>query len=197
MNAKCLEGGSSERGDCQPPDQRGGQDGRGHSRRSNADASHHKAWVLSLRNGHNKDEGLNDDLQPRCRALTKEFDDTFANKLPSFPSTRALEATIDMGTNAPVAKKPYRMSVKEKDKCKRQLTELLEAELIQSSTSPWVAPILFVRKKNGEMRMFADFTALNARTHRMHYPLPRIDDVFDQLLTGRVFSLRSQVRRLS
>ena len=147
-----------------------------------------EAWILSIRTQDDKNEVLIEDLQPDCNKLRHEFRDIFAEKLPALPPTRAVEATIDTGNSAPVYKKPYRMSIKEKEECQRQLTELLEAGLIQPSTSPWASPVLFVQKKSGEMRMCVDYRALNAQTHRMHYPLPRIDDVFDQLSSGRVFS---------
>ena len=70
----------------------------------------------------------------------------------------------------------------------KQVAELLEKGLIQPSSSPYGAPILFVRKKDGALRMVIDYRALNKVTVKNRYPLPRIDDLFDQLQGAKVFS---------
>nr|GFD47813.1 RNA-directed DNA polymerase homolog [Tanacetum cinerariifolium] len=71
---------------------------------------------------------------------------------------------------------------------KDQLQELLERGFIRPSVSPWGAPVLFVKKKDGSMRLCIDYRELNKITIRNHYPLPRIDDLFDQLQGAMHFS---------
>ena len=71
---------------------------------------------------------------------------------------------------------------------KKQLQELLEKGLIRPSVSPWGAPVLFVKKKDGSLRLCIDYRELNWVTVKNKYPLPRIDDLFDQLAGAAVFS---------
>ncbi|KAJ9530553.1 hypothetical protein QJQ45_012513 [Haematococcus lacustris] len=73
------------------------------------------------------------------------------------------------------------MSKPEHDELRRQITDLLAKGLIEPSSSPFAAPVLFVQKKSGELRMCIDYRQLNKITIRDQYPLPRIDDLFDQL----------------
>ncbi|KAJ0844934.1 putative nucleotidyltransferase, Ribonuclease H [Helianthus annuus] len=87
----------------------------------------------------------------------------------------------------------------EMQELKKHLDELLEKGFIQPSSSPWGAPILFVKKKDGSMRMCIDYRELNKVTIKNRYPLPRIDDLFDQLQGARFFSkidLRSGYHQL-
>ncbi|GJY94790.1 putative reverse transcriptase domain-containing protein [Tanacetum coccineum] len=82
---------------------------------------------------------------------------------------------------------------------KDQLQELLERGFIRPSVSPWGAPVLFVKKKDGSMRLCIDYRELNKITIRNRYPLPRIDDLFDQLQGAKHFSkidLRSGYHQL-
>jgi hypothetical protein len=82
---------------------------------------------------------------------------------------------------------------------KKQIDELLEKDYIRPSTSPWSTPVLFVEKKDGTKRMCIDYRALNEVTVKNKYPLPRIEDVFDQLRGASVFSkidLRSGYHQL-
>ncbi|GKV41417.1 hypothetical protein SLEP1_g48955 [Rubroshorea leprosula] len=97
--------------------------------------------------------------------------------------------TIDLvpGT-APISQQPYRMAPAELIELKKQLQELLDKGFIRLSTSPWGAPVLFVKKKDGSLRLCIDYRRLNQVTVKNKYPLPRIDDLFDQLQGARVFS---------
>jgi hypothetical protein len=105
------------------------------------------------------------------------------------PSDREVEFIIDLlpGT-APISKRAYRMSVEELKELKKQLKELQEAGYIRPSSSPWGAPVLFVQKKDGSQRMCVDYISLNDVTVKNKYPLPRIEDLFDQMRGVRVFS---------
>ncbi|KAA3490754.1 DNA/RNA polymerases superfamily protein [Gossypium australe] len=129
-----------------------------------------------------------------------EFADVFPEELPGLPPDREVEFGIDLlpGT-APVSIAPYRMAPKELVELKAQIQELLDRGFIQPSISPWGAPVLFVKKKDGSMRMCIDYRQLNKLTIKNKYPLPRIDDLFDQLKGASVFSkinLRSGYHQL-
>ncbi|WVZ70142.1 hypothetical protein U9M48_018834, partial [Paspalum notatum var. saurae] len=93
--------------------------------------------------------------------VVREYPDVFPEELPGLPPVRAIEFAIDLipGTT-PIAKAPYRMSGKEYDELKKQLDELLEKGFIRDSVSPWGAPVLFVKKKDGTMRMCIDYRNL-------------------------------------
>jgi hypothetical protein len=87
-----------------------------------------------------------------------------------------------------VSKAPYRMSMPELKELQLQLEELLKKGYIHPSVSPWGAPVLFVKKKDGTLRLCIDFQQLNKVTVKNKYPLPRIDDLFDQLKDEKIFS---------
>ncbi|GKE47551.1 putative reverse transcriptase domain-containing protein, partial [Tanacetum coccineum] len=100
---------------------------------------------------------------------------------------------------APVARAPYRLAPSEMQELSNQLQELADRGFIQPSTSPWGAPVLFVKKKYGYFRMCIDYRELNKLTVKNHYPLPMIDDLLDQLQGSSVYSkndLRSGYHQL-
>ena len=78
----------------------------------------------------------------------------------------------------PISQAPYRMAPAELKELKIQLQELLDKGYIRPSVSPWGAPVLFVKKKDGTMRLCIDYRQLNKVTIRNKYPLPHIDDLF-------------------
>jgi hypothetical protein len=119
----------------------------------------------------------------------RDFPDVFPEELLGMPPYMEVELVIDLlpGT-APISKWPYKMSVEELKELKKQLTELQEAGYIRPSSSPWGAPVLFVQKKEGSQRMCVDYRSLNDVTMKNKYPLPRIEDLFDQMRGARVFS---------
>ena len=100
-----------------------------------------------------------------------------------------MEFGIDLepGT-APISKAPYRMAPAEMQELKNQLEDLLDKGYVRPSASPWGAPVLFVKKKDGSFRLCIDYRELNKVTIKNRYPLPRIDDLLDQLQGARVFS---------
>ncbi len=89
---------------------------------------------------------------------------------------------------APPAKAPYRMSHEELKELKVQLEELIVKGYIKLSKLPYGAPVLFVHKKDGTLRMCVDYRAFNKATVKNRYQLPRIDDLFDRLSGSKVFS---------
>ena len=105
------------------------------------------------------------------------------------PPDRDLEFSIDLVPGAePISQHVYRVNNSELVELKKKVDELQDKGFIRSSSSPWGAPVLFVPKKDGSVRMCIDYRALNNLTIKNRYPLPRIDDLFDQLSGARVFS---------
>ncbi|KAJ9529072.1 hypothetical protein QJQ45_007118 [Haematococcus lacustris] len=123
-------------------------------------------------------------------ALVDYVDKTLTLRTPQgLPPERAVGHSIPLQPDGkPPARPSYRMSKPEQDELRKQITDLLAKGLIEPSSSPYAAPVLFVQKKSGELRMCIDYRQLNKITIRDQYPLPRIDDLFDQLAGKTVFS---------
>ena len=119
-----------------------------------------------------------------------EFPDVFPAELPpGLPPKRSVDHKIEVEPDAkPPFRATYKMSYAELDELKKQLSELIEKGYIRPSKSPYGAPILFVKKKDGTMRMCIDYRALNKITTKNRYPLPRIDELMDRLHGASVFS---------
>ncbi|TYK03797.1 pol protein [Cucumis melo var. makuwa] len=132
--------------------------------------------------------------------VVKEYPDVFPDELPGLPPPREIDFAIELEPNtAPISRAPYRMAPTELKEMKVQLQELLDKGFIRPSVSPWGAPVLFVKKKDESMRLCIDYRELNKVTVKNRYPLPRIDDLFDQLQGATVFSkidLRSSYHQL-
>jgi hypothetical protein len=132
--------------------------------------------------------------------VVSEFPVVFLKDLPGMPPERKVDFAIELlpGT-VPISKRAYRVSGPDLVEVKKQIDELLEKGYIRPSTSPWATPILFVEKKDGTRRMCVDYRALKKVTIKNKYPLPRIEDLFDQLRGDSVFSnidLRSGYHQL-
>ena len=121
--------------------------------------------------------------------VVKDFPDVFPKELPGIPPVREVELSIEIvpGTT-PTSRAPYRMAPTELKELKIQLQELLDKGFIRPSVSPWGAPVLFVKKKDGTLRMCIDYRKINKVTVKRKYPLPRVEDLFDQLKGAGVFS---------
>jgi hypothetical protein len=121
--------------------------------------------------------------------VVNEFMDVFPQELLGMPPDREIEFTIDLkpGTS-PISQAPYKMGPKELKELKEQLDELESKGFIQESISPWGSPVIFVDKRDGGRRMCGDFRNLNNVTIKHKYPLPRIQDLFDQVHGAGVFS---------
>ena len=132
--------------------------------------------------------------------VVQEYVDVFPDELPGLPPHREVEFTIDtLPGTSPIALPTYRMAPAELAEMEVQITELLRLGFIRRSKSPWAAPALFAKKKDGTLRLCIDYRRLNAVTVKNKYPLPRIDDLFDQLRGARCFSkidLRSGYHQL-
>jgi hypothetical protein len=133
------------------------------------------------------------------RSVSK-YPDVFPKELSGMPPDREIEFVIELvlGTT-PIFKRLYRMAANQLAELKEQLQELLDKGYIHPSASPWGALVIFVPKKDGTQRMCMNYCSLNKVTIKNKYPLPRIDDLFDQLKRACVFSkidLRSGYHQL-
>ncbi|GJU15784.1 putative reverse transcriptase domain-containing protein [Tanacetum coccineum] len=132
--------------------------------------------------------------------VIQDSPEVFPEELPRLPPPRQVEFRIDLIPGAaPVARAPYRLAPSEMKELSKKLQELLEKGFILPSSSPWGAPVLFVKKKDGSFRICIDYRELNKLTIKNRYTLPRIDDLFDQLQGSSVYSkinLRSGYHQL-
>ncbi|KAM0053816.1 putative nucleotidyltransferase, Ribonuclease H [Helianthus debilis subsp. tardiflorus] len=132
--------------------------------------------------------------------VVRDYPEVFPEELPGLPPHRQVEFQIELAPGAaPIARAPYRLAPAELKELSTQLQELLDKGFIRPSSSPWGAPVLFVKKKDGTFRMCIDYRELNKVTIKNRYPLPRIDDLFDQLQGSSYYSkidLRSGYHQL-
>jgi len=131
-----------------------------------------------------KNQAVIDKLQVVC-----EFPEVFPDEIHDVPPEREVEFSIDLNPGTkPVSMLPYRMSASELAELKKRLEDLLDKKFLRPSVSPWGAPLLLVKKKDGSMRLCIDYRQLNKVTIKNRYPLPRINDLMDQLVGAHVFS---------
>lgn len=129
------------------------------------------------------------DTYPKLAQLQQEFTDIFKSELPGLPPYRGVEIEAVKLKDDNIHCRPMpRYSHKEKECIKQELTKLVEKGLVRPSSSPVGHPVLFVKKKDGTLRMVIDFRATNSKTIRNQFPLPRIDDLLDQLSGSTVWS---------
>ncbi|GKD71906.1 putative reverse transcriptase domain-containing protein [Tanacetum coccineum] len=132
--------------------------------------------------------------------VVREFPELFPEDLPGLPPVRQVEFQINLIPRAkPVARAPYRLAPSKMQELSNQHQELADRGFIRPSTLPWGAPVLFVKKKEESFRMCIDYRELNKLIVKNRYPLPRIDDLFDQLQNSSVYSkidLRSGYHQL-
>ncbi|GJY98491.1 putative reverse transcriptase domain-containing protein [Tanacetum coccineum] len=147
-----------------------------------------------------KEEDKSERKQIEDVPIVRDFPEVFPEDLPGLPPARPVEFQIDLIPGAaPVARAPYRLAPSEMKELSEQLQELSDKGFIRPSSSPWGAPVLFVKKKDGSFRMCIDYRELNKLTVKNRYPLPRIDDLFDQLQGSSIYSkidLRSGYHQL-
>jgi hypothetical protein len=132
-------------------------------------------------------------------SVLQEFEDAF-QEIPRLPPKREIDLSVDsIPGAAQVSKAPYIMSAPELKELQMQLEQLMKKGHIRPSISPWGAPILFLKKKDGTLRLCIDFRQLNKAIVKNKYPLPRIDDLFDQIRGAKIFSkidLRSRYHQV-
>jgi hypothetical protein len=121
-------------------------------------------------------------------AVLKYFEDLF-KEIPRLPTKRDIYFSINLMLGETlVSKNTYRMSTLEMKELQMKLEELMKKGYIHPSVSPWGAPVLFVKKKYGTLRLCIDFRHLNKVTTKNTYHFSRIDDLFDQLKDASIFS---------
>ncbi|CAF1640944.1 unnamed protein product, partial [Didymodactylos carnosus] len=127
--------------------------------------------------------------QQQIENLINEYTDVFSDEVKDLPPKRDVDHEIKLVDNTTPPFQPiHRMSPLELAELKQQLTELVEKGYIRPSKSPYGAPVLFAKKKDGSLRMCVDYRALNKITIKNKYPLPRIDEMLDQLNGAKIFS---------
>ena len=118
-----------------------------------------------------------------------QYVDVFPDELPGLPLQRVVDFGIELHpATSPISMTPHRMAPVELQELKVQLQELVDKGFIRPSTSPWGAPVLIAKKKDKTLRLCIDYRQLNRVMIKNQYPLPRTDDLFDQLKGARVYS---------
>ena len=132
----------------------------------------------------------NSQVDQLVKQTLSQFNDVFPPDLPNrLPPERDFDFKIDLyPDSSPPSRATYRMSPSELDELKKQLDDLIAHGFIRPSKSPYGAPVLFVKKKDGTVRMCVDYRALNQITIKNKYPLPRQDELFDRLHGAKWFS---------
>ncbi|GKF74955.1 hypothetical protein Tco_0224399 [Tanacetum coccineum] len=121
--------------------------------------------------------------------VVRDFPGVFPDDMSGLPHVREIEFCIDLIPGAlPVVRSPYRLAPSNMLELSNWLKELQDKGFIRPSHSPWGAPVLFIKKKDGAMRMCINYRELNKLTIKNRYPLPRIDDLFNQLQGACCFS---------
>lgn len=143
-------------------------------------------FLVSIVDGNTPQESQNP--PSIIQKVIDSFQSVFPSELPGIPPRRVIEHSIETISNTPIAKCTYRMSPKELNELKTQIDDLLKNGFIQVSSSPWAAPVLFARKKDGTLRLCTDYRALNAVTVKNRYPIPRVDEILDSLHGAKIFS---------
>nr|GEY31494.1 putative reverse transcriptase domain-containing protein [Tanacetum cinerariifolium] len=147
-----------------------------------------------------KEEDRSKGKQPEDVPFVRDYPEVFPKDLPGLPPARPVEFQIDLIPGvALVARAPYQLAPSEMKELSKQLQELFDKGFIRPSSSPWGALVLFIKKKDRSFRMCIDYRELNKLTIKNRYPLPRIDDLFDQLQGSSVYSkidLRSGYHQL-
>ena len=153
-------------------------------------AGTHEPSVASLSSVTSVVSATESELLPVRRRVMEAYRDVFPDSLPpGLPPSREVDHAIELlADSRPPSRPTFRMSDRELTELKSQLAELTKCGFIQPSKSPFGAPILFVKKKDGTMRMCVDYRALNEITIKNSYPLPRVDELFDRLQGSQYFS---------
>ena len=139
-------------------------------------------WLASLTL---EDEERSDLGLPR---VVCKYVDVFLDELPGLPPRRVVDFGVELHLGTlPISMTPHRMAPVELQELRVQLQELLDKGFVRPITSPWGAPVLFAKKKGKTLRLCIDYRQLNRVTIKNRYPLPRIDDLFDQLRGARVY----------
>ena len=147
-----------------------------------------------IKNNQSKDKlNLNDlDVPQQYRSkiekLVLQNQDLFANKDSELGHTKTVKMQVDVGNNEPIKMRPYRTSIKTREVIDKAVDEMLDADVIRRSRSPWSFPVVIVDKKECSKRFCVDFRRLNKVTKKNSYPLPLIDDILALLGKAKYFT---------
>lgn len=136
----------------------------------------------------NYGDNLTPDELQRLNALLNKYSSCFSTNLHDLGYTTETEMVIRLKDSEPVVYRPYRMSHSERQLVQDMVDEMIKAGIVRESKSPYASPIVLVHKKSGDKRLCVDYRALNNKTKRDHYPLPRIEDLLDRLSGQTVFT---------
>lgn len=129
---------------------------------------------------------INEIQKRQLLGLINEYRDCFAKSLPELGCTNITRMEVELKDANPVVYRPYRLSHTERAEVRSMVDELLQNNIIRESSSPYASPIIIVKKKTGDKRLCIDYRALNNKTVKQHYPIPRIEDQIDRL-AGNIF----------
>lgn len=136
----------------------------------------------------NTDASLDKGVKGDLVSLLNKRRSCFSFTVSELGKTSVTEMRIKLHDTTPVTYRPYRLSISEREKLNRIISELLENEIIRESDSDYASPIILVAKKNGESRLCVDYRALNRKTVKDKYPMPLIDDQIDRLQGHEFFT---------
>lgn len=131
---------------------------------------------------------LSSEHKQKLETLLVEFKDCFSSGMNDLGFTTETEMVIHLKDSDPVVYRPYRLSFSERRKVQDMVDEMVDCGIVRHSSSPYASPIVLIKKKTGDLRLCVDYRALNSKTKRDHYPLPRIDDLLDQLSGQTIFT---------
>ena len=134
------------------------------------------------------EDGLTPEEVARVRSCILQARDVFALTKGELGEVDEILHHIETGDSPPVRQPPRRVPFARRPEISRMVNEMLHTQVIQESKSPWASPVVLVQKKDGSLHFCMDYRRLNAVTRKDVYPLPRIDDLLDQLSGKRVFS---------
>lgn len=121
-------------------------------------------------------------------SLINKYRTCFAQNLSELGSTNIAEMNIELEDNTPVSYRPYRLSYMEREVVREMVKELIDNDIAEESNSPYASPIILVTKKTGGYRLCVDFRALNRKTKKDYFPMPRIDDQLDVLNGNKYYT---------
>lgn len=136
----------------------------------------------------NCNPNLSEEHRAALKDVLTEYRDCFSSSLKDLGYTNATKMTIDLEDSQPVVYRPYRMSHSERSLVRDMVDDMLSSGIVRESSSPYASPIVLVKKKTGEKRLCVDYRALNRKTKKDHYPLPRIEDQLDLLAGNKLFT---------
>lgn len=129
---------------------------------------------------------LTSDQERELRKLVDENKDLFEKIVPG--SAKDVEHRVQLTTDEPVVRRPYRMPLTKQKIVENEVDKMLNDGVIRESTSPFCAPVVLAKKKDGTQRFCVDYRELNKVTKKDKFPIPRIDDLLDKVKGAKVFS---------